>query len=202
MSNATSIPGLNLVAAAAQGLLAALSAVPGAIKSTAGVFGQAAFADLSDGGSVTGALKASGGALSQAALADLSDVLAPTAWTPSLSFGLASVGMTFTAQQGLYLKIGKLIAAEFRVVLSAKGASVGNARLEGLPTTVSATSDGVLVVTRYFNMAAITSFIGTAVANTTRGNFFNSGAVSVANLTDANFTDTSEIDGMAIYIAA
>lgn len=60
------------------------------------------------------------------------------AWTPSLTFGAASTGITYSLQTGSYLRIGDLVFATLELTLSSKGTSVGTAVISGLPyaTTV------------------------------------------------------------------
>jgi hypothetical protein len=58
-------------------------------------------------------------------------------WTPVLSFGGASVGITYSLQSGVYARIGKLIFVNFNVTLTSKGASTGTALISGLPFTVA-----------------------------------------------------------------
>lgn len=57
-------------------------------------------------------------------------------WTPVFRFGGAAVGMTFSAQTGLYTKIGNVVHLAGRVALSAKGTSTGSATIGGLPFTI------------------------------------------------------------------
>lgn len=61
-------------------------------------------------------------------------------WTPSLQFGGAAVGMTYSAQSGTYTKIGKICIAQLDITLSAKGSSTGSATITGLPFTVGSIS--------------------------------------------------------------
>jgi hypothetical protein len=56
-------------------------------------------------------------------------------WTPTLTFGGGSTGMTYGGQLGTYVKIGKLVWLNCRVTLTAKGSSTGTARVTGLPFT-------------------------------------------------------------------
>jgi hypothetical protein len=56
-------------------------------------------------------------------------------WTPTLTFGGGSTGMTYGGQLGTYVKIGKLVWLNCRVTLTAKGSSTGSARVTGLPFT-------------------------------------------------------------------
>lgn len=54
-------------------------------------------------------------------------------WTPGLTFGGASVDMTFANQVGRYTKIGRAVIINGILTLSAKGSSTGAARVTGLP---------------------------------------------------------------------
>jgi len=64
-------------------------------------------------------------------------------WTPALTFGGASVGMTYTIQSGLYTKVGRTVTVTGRIKLSAKGTSTGTAVVNGLPFTCK-NDDGAL----------------------------------------------------------
>jgi hypothetical protein len=54
-------------------------------------------------------------------------------FTPAIAFGGASVGITYSQQQGFYTKIGNLVTCQIRIVLSNKGSSSGDASITGLP---------------------------------------------------------------------
>jgi hypothetical protein len=56
-------------------------------------------------------------------------------WTPTLTFGGASVSMTYSVQTGSYTKIGRVVYATCRIVLTNKGSSTGSAIITGLPFT-------------------------------------------------------------------
>jgi hypothetical protein len=58
-------------------------------------------------------------------------------WTPALKFGGASVGMTYSTQNGRYAKRGNYVRVTGSIALSAKGSSVGNATVAGIPFPVS-----------------------------------------------------------------
>jgi hypothetical protein len=72
---------------------------------------------------------------SQSASSDANtlDDYAEGTWTPGVSFGGASVGVTYNTQTGRYTKMGRLVWVEFNVVLTSKGSSVGSAAVTGLP---------------------------------------------------------------------
>lgn len=56
-------------------------------------------------------------------------------WTPSLSFGGASVGLTYYDAQGSYSKIGDQVTIMGRIYINAVGSSTGAAVISGLPFT-------------------------------------------------------------------
>lgn len=56
-------------------------------------------------------------------------------FVPALTFGGASVGMTYTTQNGNYTKVGNLVIFVAHIVLTLKGASTGAAFVTGLPFT-------------------------------------------------------------------
>ena len=63
-------------------------------------------------------------------------------WTPTLTFGGGTTGITYSQQVGTYVKIGKLVWLNCRVALTAKGSSTGSARITGLPFTALGGSSG------------------------------------------------------------
>lgn len=119
-------------------------------------------------------------------------------WTPSLQFGPGSVGMTYANQQGVYARIGKLYIAQARITLTAKGSSTGNAVIQGLPGGSIVEPVRSINSSRYLNMASLSGGLaGFAIGNQIQ--LYTHGAASVSVLTQANFTDTSDLWVTAIY---
>jgi hypothetical protein len=120
-------------------------------------------------------------------------------WTPTIIFGGAGVGITYSTQQGTYTKIGRLVVARCRVTLSSKGSSTGAALIEGLPFT-SAAVEHTAAVAYYNNFAGLAdgifAFVG-ASGTVIALNF--GGAAGVTGLAETNFTNTSDIIVTAIY---
>lgn len=117
-------------------------------------------------------------------------------WTPSLKFGGASVGMTYTTQEGHYTKIGNIVIITGYFLLSAKGSSVGSATITGLPFTANSASVYPPVS---LSMSAVTAPLGYerqayVVPNTTEMYLQRIGeGGDVYQLTNANFANTSYI---------
>lgn len=61
-------------------------------------------------------------------------------FTPSLLFGGAAVGMTYTSRSGNFVRIGSLVFFRLAMVLSAKGSSTGTATIAGLPYASATTN--------------------------------------------------------------
>lgn len=116
-------------------------------------------------------------------------------WTPALAFGGASVSLTYTTRQGTYTKIGRKFTAQMYIALSNKGSSTGAATLGGLPFTAAATPSFVAVVPGYYNaMSGLSYGIGGYVtASSTTWTIRSDTATDSAGVTQANFTNTSEI---------
>ena len=146
--------------------------------------------------SVTGAISPAAGIkfpATQNAIADVNtlDDYEEGAFTPSLLFGGAAVGMTYTQQSGTYTKKGREFTCIIAINLSAKGSSTGAATISGLPFTN--------------NFAAPCSLRYNFVTYTGSPQAFVNGAAAVINfeqiteagvgslLSDANFAATSSI---------
>jgi len=63
-------------------------------------------------------------------------------WTPTLSFGGSSTGITYAVQEGIYQSVGNIVFYAGGLVLTSKGAQTGVARIGGLPFA----SSGVFTV--------------------------------------------------------
>lgn len=61
-------------------------------------------------------------------------------FTPAVTFGGGSTGLTYTSRSGRYIRLGKRIFFQIRIELSAKGSSTGSANITGLPTASMATA--------------------------------------------------------------
>jgi hypothetical protein len=112
-------------------------------------------------------------------------------FTPSLTFGGGSTGMTFATQTGQYIRIGDLVIFTLEIRLSAKGSSTGAAIITGLPVASIATYYWSCPIAYYSGMASATGIIGQVNASSTSVQLYIPGAASTAGATHANFSDTS-----------
>lgn len=117
-------------------------------------------------------------------------------WTPGLTFGGGSTGMTFGTQEGYYTREGNQVTVHAYVVLTAKGSSTGTALLTGLPFTArnTAGSSQSFAVGNMTAAAALTSPVTAyATDNGTTINLVDWGTTGSAVLDNTNFTDTTAI---------
>lgn len=139
-------------------------------------------------------------------LDDYEEGLAPLSWTPTLAFGGATTGITYTVQTGYYLKVGRGVFIWGRITLSSKGSATGTATLSGLPFTAhtetpTPTYQGS--VGAYAAMAGLTSVpIVRIVGNTTVIDLYDGGAAAAAVLDDTNFTNTTAFPFSISYPAS
>ena len=123
-------------------------------------------------------------------------------WTPSITFGGGSTGITYTTQEGFYTRIGDTVWVSAYVLLSSKGSDTGTALVNGLPFTASnsAASSQSLTVGNAANAASLTSAITAYVTdNGTTINLVDWGATGSAVLDDTNFAATTALSITGTY---
>jgi hypothetical protein len=162
--------------------------------------------DINDAGTIGTTVVADAGAnqflTAISAAGVISKIAASTPWTPALVFGGASVGMT-ASNSGASIRIGPFVIAVARINLSAKGSSTGAAAITGLPFAEGAGVGGVYVPQFYVNLAGLTGAIfGLIGAGNSVVGLQQHAAGTVIAVTDANFTNTSTLNGTCIYLAA
>ena len=126
-------------------------------------------------------------------------------WTPVISFGGASTGITYSVNSGNYTKIGNMVYAHGTVYLSSKGSSTGTATIT-LPfaTKSGPPYDGPRASGILGQYAAFTSVSNgvTIMADhtSTVAAFFQGNNGS--GLTDANFQNSTQMYGFSIVYQA
>lgn len=144
----------------------------------------------------------SGGAFTvgQLAMADVSDYSTGT-FTPAVTFGGGSTGVTYTNQVGRYTQIGNRVAFSLRMTLSAKGSSTGTAHIEGLPFTTSSASNSFTACSVYgTNFSASTnSLTGLTGIGVSYLSLVTFAAGTRTVMDDTYFTDTSDMVISCVY---
>jgi hypothetical protein len=122
-------------------------------------------------------------------------------WTPVIKFSGSSVGTTYSAQVGNYVKVGRWVTIAFNIALSAKGSSTGSVTIQGMPFvnyTNLQLSAGCLQGER--NMSGF-NFTNAYFLMWNDGQMYcrYNGATGYVDIQSTNFTDTSCIYGCITY---
>jgi hypothetical protein len=116
-------------------------------------------------------------------------------FTPTLSFGGASVGITYSNQYGRYTKVGRQVTVQVGMYLTSKGTSTGGALVSGLPFNVTTQAGGFGSYAGTFKGAGMASLSNAtnviADENTTTLLLEENNASGASALTNANFTDAT-----------
>ena len=116
-------------------------------------------------------------------------------WTPSVSFGGGSTGITYLEQAGQYTRIGDVCFVRGIVFLSNKGSDGGALKLLGLPLTSSAVGSPTSILNILMSgAAALTSQpIGFVDDGGTGVSLSDYAVTGIADLTEANVTNSTII---------
>jgi hypothetical protein len=116
-------------------------------------------------------------------------------WTMGVAFGGASVGVTYSNNTGSYTKIGRQVTVTGLINLSNKGTSIGNVKITGLPFSLAPNTNDYSAVNLWLSsITFLNQYQAFADVNLTTIQIFqitNLGTIS--NISDANFSNTSQI---------
>lgn len=115
-------------------------------------------------------------------------------WTPTLTFGGNSVGITYSVQTGSVQRAsGGGYLAQASIVLTSKGSSTGAAQIANFPYNCSLPTANPPSVLQ--NMSGLTGSVQVqGLSPLTTASFVQFTATGVAALQDSNFTNTSAIN--------
>jgi hypothetical protein len=120
-------------------------------------------------------------------------------FTPGISFGGGTTGITYGTRYGYYTKIANVVFFILRVTLTNKGSSTGTALVTGLPITSIASVSSAVAVD--YDVLTFSGQVGGLVsaAATTIG--FNSCATGASNvdLTHTAFSNTTTLFVSGFY---
>lgn len=133
-----------------------------------------------------------------------SSVFPSAAITPGVSFGGGTTGITYSIQTGSRIYLGGWVIVTGIINLSAKGSSTGDAKITGFPVACRNNNDSFGALTLRLNGVTFTGQYGGHMDLNTTTAFLQqtTEAGVVSNLTDANFSNTSQILFTAIYRAS
>ena len=116
-------------------------------------------------------------------------------WTMGVSFGGASVGVTYSTNTGAYTKIGRKVTVTGYLALSNKGSSTGAAKITGLPFAIgtggqfSSSANGFL---NFISYTGVPQIVGLSAATVIEC-YQLSALGSLSALTNTNFANNSEV---------
>ena len=123
-------------------------------------------------------------------------------FTPTVTFGGAAAGLTYTTQEAYFTQIGGLCFVTGTITLSAKGSSTGSALIVGLPFTGLNTAGNAQAVAigAVSGMATLGSAVtGAVVDSQSQIALYDTGSTGTADLDDTNFTNSSSVTFGGVY---
>lgn len=119
-------------------------------------------------------------------------------WTPTLKFGNAAVGLTYTDQSGYYKIQGGIIYLTGGFTINSKGSSSGTATLQGLPFPIRSTIPtvaGISITPLYNGMTLDVDKYATALYDNTNNNFILQQSLNFIpiSLNENNFSSGSQV---------
>ena len=133
-------------------------------------------------------------------------------WTPTLKFNNGEVGITYAGAAGSvyrgghYTKIGRVVTFSFRIILTSKGTSTGDATISGLPYDVgglngnygsamySFANNFLIPLRPTITIDSSSSIIRLRFVNSPNGNY--------GNITNSDFNNNSDIILTGVYQTA
>lgn len=118
-------------------------------------------------------------------------------WTPVITFGGGSTGITYSTQSGYYTKIGRMVHFSMLIVLTSKGSSTGTALVTGLPFTDGTTTASVNFFANNMAAAATTSLMGFVTGSTIDLRRFTTGTATA--MADTDFANNTSMRISGVY---
>lgn len=125
-------------------------------------------------------------------------------WTPTMSFGGGTTGITYGSQAGEYVKCGRLVVISYRVILTSKGSSAGAAAVNGLPYPLKSSAADVVAPVLFAGMT--TSYVNVNAVGSNGAAAFGFAGITAAgtgnntSINDTNWGNGTQIGGTMSYI--
>ena len=113
-------------------------------------------------------------------------------FTPTVSFALASVGLTYTSRPARYIKIGRTVNFQIEITLSNKGSSTGYITIGSLPFSNNGDVRAGCSVYMSTGLPVNTQIIGTDIY------IYVASGSNVTNMTDSSVTNTTSLDRKSV----
>jgi hypothetical protein len=127
--------------------------------------------------------------------------VAKTSWTPTVSFGGGSTGITYTVQSGIYQQIGNIVFFSLDITLNSKGSSTGQMAIGGWPVAQSGTAGSHFLASWGGSTAVGTYFWGALAASSMPIWQIVGTTQQIAALNDTNISNGQEFRMSGIYFA-
>jgi len=135
-----------------------------------------------------------------------SDSFSSLSWTPTLTFGGASVGIIYGPREGNYQTLGNLVFYSGSIVLTNKGTSVGLARVGGLPFVASGILQSQMgtMASSYVTYGAGCTYVWCYNEIGTTNLYMSSGGTGVVQtvLNNTSFANNTQITVSGFYFKA
>jgi hypothetical protein len=118
-------------------------------------------------------------------------------FVPSLTFGGASVGITYSSHRryGIYTKIGNTVTYFIHLELTSKGSSTGGANITGLPftaTTANGNQNYIPGAVFISNMASLSTIpVVRSLSGSTNMDIYQMVSSQYSGITNANYNNTT-----------
>lgn len=112
-------------------------------------------------------------------------------FTPTLTFGGGSTGITYGTQAGGYFVLGPIVYVYFSIVLTSKGSSTGTASVTGLDLVYPSATGSIATTVDNMTLTGTTSPVGFFLNGGLSLNVGSAGSFTL--LDDTAFTDTTAI---------
>jgi len=131
------------------------------------------------------------------------DLIAEGTFTPTVTFGGGSTGITYSTQSGYYYRFGEIVIFTTLIILTSKGTSTGNAQIESLPITCKNSQDWVVPIrVNNFSAGTITQVMGNVASNDTVMTLSRYEAGTATALDDTDFANNTVFRGSGCYQSA
>lgn len=127
---------------------------------------------------------------------NISSYISPTSWTPTLTFGGSSTGITYSTQTAYEGRVGPLVWINITLVLTSKGSASGNAAITGCSYTPGLKA---FLPLTYSYISYNNSFVKCFVEDSTGFicQFWDGDTTTL--LTDAEFNNDTEINITGLF---
>lgn len=124
-------------------------------------------------------------------------------FTPGISFGGGTTGITYSNQQGNFVRIGNVVFVSGNINLTSKGSSTGNVLITGMPYALGS----AININNFPIVTGVVTYTGTTYAygspsTTSLGIAAATTGIGSTNLTNTNFANNSAVSFTGFYLIA